>query len=82
MYIDNPFTTRNRSFSTLNNKKLVLGAKDELLLLESETKEIISISKEFKGRINCLIKLSNGSIASGGKDNIIKIWDIDKMQVI
>ena len=82
MYIDNPFTTRNRSFSTLNDKKLILGAKDELLLLESETKEIISISKEFKGRINCLIKLSNGSIASGGKDNTIKIWDIDKMQVI
>ena len=70
------------SLAPLNDKKLVLGAKDELLLFESESKEIITVSKDVKGRINCLIKLSNGNIASGGQDNTIKIWDIDKKQVI
>ena len=70
------------ALAPLNDKKLVLGAKDELLLFDSETKEIISISKEIKGRINCLIKLSNGNIASAGQDNTIKIWDIEKKQIL
>jgi WD40 repeat protein len=29
-----------------------------------------------------LIKLSNGQIASGGQDNTIKIWDIDKKELL
>ena len=77
-----PLTTEVDALAPLNNDKLVLGAKNELQLFEGENKSIISISKEHKGRINCLIRLSNGQIASGGQDNTIKIWDIEKKQSV
>ena len=66
----------------LNNEKLVLGTKNELQLFEGENKSITTIASGHKGFINCLIKLSNGNVASGGQDNTIKIWDIEKKEVI
>jgi WD40 repeat protein len=77
-----PLETQIESMASLNNGKLVLGAKNEILLFEGENKNITSLSKDIKGRINCLIKLSNGNVASGGQDNTIKIWDINKKQLI
>ena len=77
-----PLTTEVYALAPLNNDRLVLGAKNELLLYEGGSKSIITISKEHKGRINVLIRLSNGNVASGGQDNAIKIWDIDKNQSI
>ena len=77
-----PLTSEVGALAPFNNDKLVLGAKNELQLFESESNSIITISKEHKGRINCLIRLSDGRIASGGQDNTIKIWDIDKKQSI
>ena len=77
-----PLISEIYAIAPYNNDKLVLGAKNELQLFESENKSIITISKEHKGRINCLIRLSDGRIASGGQDNTIKIWDIDKKQPI
>lgn len=77
-----PLTTEIDSMTALNNDKIVLGAKNELLLYEGENKEISVISKEFKNRINCLIKLSNGNVASGGQDTTIKLWDIDKKELL
>ena len=77
-----PLTTEVFSIAALNNDKLVLGAKNELQLFEGENKSITTISSEHKGRINSLIKLSNGNVASGGQDNTIKIWDIGKKEVI
>ena len=77
-----PLISEVYAIAPYNNDKLVLGAKNELQLFESENKSIITISKEHKGRINCLIRLSDGRIASGGQDNTIKIWDIDKKQPI
>ncbi len=77
-----PLTEEIGSMAPVNNDNIVLGAKGELLLFENESKSIISISKEHKGRINCLIRLSSGKVASGGQDNTIKIWDIDKKQLI
>ena len=50
--------------------------------MQGTSKEIITILKDLKGRINCLIKLSIENIGSGGQDNIIKIWNIDKKQVV
>ena len=75
-------TTEVGAITALNDEKLVLGAKNELSLFEGENKTITSISKDYKGRINCLIKLSNGNIASGGQDCTIKIWDIEKKQIL
>ena len=70
------------SLSALNNDKLILGAKEELQCFDILSKSITPISKEHKGRINCIIKLSNGNIATGSQDNTIKIWDIDKKEVL
>ena len=70
------------AIAPISNDRLVLGAKNELQLFEGENKDIALISNEHKGRINCLIKLSNGNVVSGGQDTTIKIWDIDKKQVI
>ena len=77
-----PLTTEIYSIVALSDEKLVLGAKNELQLFEGENKSITTISSEHKGRINCLIKLSNGNVASGGQDNTIKIWDIGKKEAI
>ena len=77
-----PLTTEIDSMAALNNDKIVLGANKELQLYEGENKEISVISKEHKNRINCLIKLSNGNVASGGQDTTIKLWDIDKKELL
>jgi WD40 repeat protein len=73
------------AMTAYNEKKLVLGCQNKLQLFEAENKSITTISsqsKEHKRRINCLIKLSNGNIASGGQDTTIKIWDIEKKDLI
>ena len=77
-----PLISEINAIAPFNNDKLVLGAKNELQLYDNTNKSIITISKEHKGRINCLIRLSDGRIVSGGQDNTIKIWDIDKKQSI
>ena len=46
----------------LNSKTLILGGKNELLSLDLTTKETSVISKDIKGRINCLIKSPTGKI--------------------
>lgn len=70
------------SLVALDSKRVILGGKGELLLFNVETKEITPISKEIKSRINCLIKLPDGKVISGGQDTKIKIWDIEKKSVI
>ena len=77
-----PLQTQVTAIASLNNERLVLGSKNEISLFEGENKNITTISKEIKGRINCLIRLSNGKVASGGQDTTIKIWDIDKKQLV
>ena len=56
---------------------IYLGAKDELQLFDLKTNKISRFSQEHKGRINVLIKLKDGRLASGGQDKLIKIWDIN-----
>ena len=77
-----PLAAEVDAIAALNNDKLALGTKNELLLFERENKSITTIGYGHKGRINCLIKLSNGNIASGGQDNTIKIWEIGKKEPI
>ena len=77
-----PLSMEVGSLTKFDNNKLILGAKEELQLFEGDNKSITTISKEHTGRINCLIKLSNGKIASGSQDNTIKIWDIEKKEAI
>lgn len=66
------------SLTVYNEDKIILGGKNELQQYDFIKNQIFPISKEHKGRINCLIKLSNGKIVSAGQDNSIIVWDVDK----
>ena len=70
------------SITSFDSKHIILGCKGELNICDLNTQEISLISKEHKGRINCLIKFPDGKIASGGQDSKIKIWDIDKKKCL
>ncbi len=61
-----PLTAEVDSMLSINDDKIVLGVKNELLLYEGESKEISVISKEIKNRITCIIKLLNGNVVTGG----------------
>ena len=76
-------TAFNENKLVLGGKdKLLLGGKEELQLFEGQNKTLSEVSKEHNGRINCLIRLSDGKIVSGGQDSTIKVWDIEKKQSI
>ena len=77
-----PFTGEIDSMVSFDSKNIVLGAKDELNLLDLNTNTISAISKDVTERINCLIKLPDGKIVSGGQDSNIKIWDIKKKECV
>ena len=70
------------SMVSYDSNRIILGGKNELQLFDSKTKEISLLSNEHRGRINCLIKLPDGKIVSGGQDSKIKIWDINKKECI
>ena len=73
-----PLTTEIEVVLPINDENFILGGKDEIQILDLTKKEMKPYSKEHKGRINCIIKLSNGNIATAGQDKLIKIWDLTK----
>lgn len=75
-----PVSLEVHSLVAPSDDKILLGAKDELQLYDSLKQSITTVSKEHTGRINCLLKLSNGKIVSAGQDKTIKLWDINKSQ--
>ena len=70
-------TTLVDSMAAYDNNRIILGARDELQILDYSNKNITPLSKEHKGRINCVIKLSNNDIVTAGQDKTIKVWKID-----
>lgn len=68
------------SMAVYDENRIILGAKDELQILDYSQKNIIPLSTEHKGRINCVIKLSNNEIATAGQDKTIKLWKIDNKE--
>jgi WD40 repeat protein len=70
------------SMIAYDDNRIILGAKDELQLLDCSNKSITPISTEHKGRINCVIKLSNNDIITAGQDKTIKVWKIDNKNSI
>ena len=65
------------SMVSYDQNRIILGAKDELQILNIDEGVVTSLSTEHKGRINCVIKLSNNEIATAGQDKTIKVWTID-----
>ena len=70
-------TTLVDSMAAYDNNRIILGARDELQILDYSNKNITPLSKEHKGRINCVIKLSNNDIVTAGQDKTIKVLKID-----
>ena len=70
-------------------QQVYLGARDELQLLDLKTDSISCFSTEHKGRINVLIKLKDGRLASAGQDKLISggsdkralIWDMNEKKM-
>ena len=50
-----------------DDNRIILGARDELQILDCSKKSITKLSTEHKGRFNCVIKLSNGEIVTRDK---------------
>ena len=75
-------TKKVDSVAVHDSNQVFLGAKDELQLLDLKTDNIITFSIEHKGRINVLIKMNDGRIASGGQDKTIKVWNIDSKESV
>lgn len=65
------------SMVAYDQNRIILGAKDELQILNIDEGVVTSLSTEHKGRINCVIKLSNNEIATAGQDKTIKVWTMD-----
>jgi WD40 repeat protein len=65
------------SMVAYDKNRIILGARDELQILDYPHKNITPLSKEHKGRINCVIKLSNNEIVTAGQDKTIKVWEIN-----
>ena len=63
-----------------DSNQIFLGANDGLQLLDIKTDNVSLFSNEHKGRINTMIKLEDGRIATGGQDKAIKIWNMDSKE--
>ena len=70
-------TKKVDSMTAYDENRIILGARDELQILDCSKKSITPLSTEHKGRINCIIKLSNNDIVTAGQDKTIKVWKID-----
>ena len=70
-------TKKVDSMAAYDENRIILGARDELQIFDSSKKSITPLSKEHKGRINCVIKLSNNNFVTAGQDKTIKVWKIE-----
>ena len=68
------------SMAAYDENRIILGARDELQLLDCSNKSITPLSTEHKGRINCTLKMSNDEIVTAGQDKTIKVWKIDSKE--
>lgn len=77
-----PISLEVHSLVAYSDDKILIGGRDELQIYDSIQKNITTVSKEHKGRINVLLKLKNGKIVSAGQDKTIKLWDIENKKPV
>ena len=75
-----PLTKPTDAIKAVSDDQILLGAKDEIEILEISTKNITAYSKEHVGRINSFVKMTSGNIATAGQDKSIKVWDLSKKE--
>ena len=63
-------------------KRIILGGNGEIKIFDLSSNEVSILSNDIKGRINCLTKLPNGNVISGGQDSKLKVWDINKKECL
>ena len=77
-----PLSLEVDSIAAYNDNTIILGCKGELQLYDLSKKSTSLISKDHPNRINCLLKLKNGTIVSAGQDSTIRLWNIEKNECI
>ena len=77
-----PLSLEVDSIEAYNDNNIILGCKGELQLYDLTKKSTSLISKEHPNRINCLLRLKDGTVASAGQDSTIRLWNIEKNECI
>lgn len=75
-------TSEVDSLAAFDDNRILLGGKGEFQIFDIAKKTITTISKDHTSRINCILKLKSGNVATAGQDGIIKIWDIENQKCI
>ena len=67
------------SLCLLSNGKIVISGRDESIkIVDKELKKVDIILKRNTGSVLAAAEYSDGILISGGADNSIKIWDLNK----
>ena len=67
------------SLCLLSNGKIVISGRDESIkIVDKELKKVDIILKRNTGSVLTAAEFSDGILISGGADNSIKIWDLNK----
>ena len=67
------------SLCLLSNGKIVISGRDESIkIVDKELKKVDIILKRNTGSVLTVAEFSDGILISGGADNSIKIWDLNK----
>ena len=68
------------SMLTVDSSKVLLGMDKEVKTLEIGTKNITPLFAEHTGRVNSMLKLKSGQIATASQDKSIKVWNLSEPQ--
>ena len=76
------FDLESEVFSMVVNDHchVLLGVENAVQVLDITEKKVSQKFTELTGRVNCMIKLTNGQIVTAGQDKKIQVWDINDCQ--
>ena len=68
------------SMLTIDSSKILMGMDREVKTLDIGTKKITPLFSEHTGRVNSMLRLKSGLIATTSPDKSIKVWDLSESQ--